>query len=253
MLINSLRRETHVWYSIPESVRDPALLQRLKCTLSDAELDKYQRLRFPEDRHRYLVSHALVRETLSKYVDMPPAAWHFSHGEHGRPEIDVPDTPPLRFNMSHTEGLVCCTVTLDDDCGIDAEKITARHAASEIAKRMFSADENADLETLSGDAQLEYFYTCWTLREAYGKARGLGITFPMRKLTFSFMRTQSVQVTFDPDVKDNAALWDFQLFRPTAAHILATASRSENHPVKRVRLKEFAFQPALVITTDTTA
>jgi 4'-phosphopantetheinyl transferase len=241
MLIDSLRRETHVWFNIPESVRDDGLLQRLKGTLSDAELDKYQRLRFPEDRHRYLVSHAMVRATLSKYVDISPAAWHFSLGEHGRPEIDAPDTPPLRFNMTHTDGLVSCIVTLEDDCGIDAEKITARHATSEIAKRMFSADENTRLETLSGDARLEYFYTCWTLREAYVKARGIGISCAMRQLKLSFTDPHAIQVSFSFDIKDDAELWNFQLFRPTSAHILATASRSENHPVKAIRIHELAF------------
>jgi 4'-phosphopantetheinyl transferase len=234
MLIDKLHQEAHVWFSRPESVQDNEVLQDLTATLSNEELDKYRRLHFPADRHRYLVSHALVRKTLSRYIDRPPADWSFSHGEHGRPEIANPGTPPLRFNLTHTVGLVGCIVTRNDDCGIDAEKITTRHATSGIAERMFSETEYRELRRLEGQESLEYFFTRWTLRESYVKALGIGISFPTRKLTFSVNRENSVEISLHPELEDQRINWQFQLFKPTAEHIVATAIRRNSEMDKRI-------------------
>lgn len=237
----NLHSESHVWFVNPETVRERAQLEACRVLLSVNELQRHSRFRLPEVQHQYLVSHALVRRVLSHYWPIPPQEWVFSHSDRGKPVIANPEAPPLRFNLTHTPALAACIVSLDVDCGIDAEHLSARHNPEHIAKRMFSADENAHLQRLSGDARLEYFYSCWTLREAYVKARGVGIAFPMHKLEFSFSDRHAIRVVLDSDIKDNAALWDFQLFRPTAAHILATANRSGHQSVKAVRLNEFAF------------
>jgi len=234
MLIDKLNQEAHVWFSRPESVQDKEVLQDLTATLSNQELDKYRRLHFQQDRHRYLVSHALVRKTLSRYIDRPPADWCFSRGEHGRPEIANPGTPPLRFNLTHTVGLVGCIVTRNNDCGIDAERITARHATPGIAERMFSETEYRELRRLEGQESLEYFFTRWTLRESYVKALGIGISFPTRKLTFSVNRENSVEISLHPELEDQRINWQFQLFKPTAEHIVATAIRRNSEMDKRI-------------------
>lgn len=243
MLIDTLHREAHVWFTIPESVQDDGILQRLRAVLSGDELDKYRRFRFPEDRHRYLVSHALLRTALSEYIDIPPADWYFSRGEHGRPEIANPDIAPLRFNLTHTDGLVCCIVTLDDDCGIDAEKIAARRATPEIAKRMFSETEYRELQRLEGRERLEYFFTRWTLREAYVKARGTGIFFPTHKLTFTVTENRSVAVSFHPDIDNGKEeLWNFKLLALSQAHITAIALNEATTVHKKIVTRRFDFE-----------
>jgi 4'-phosphopantetheinyl transferase len=237
----NLHSESHVWFVNPETVSTHTQLEACRVLLSADEVQRHSRFRLPEVQHQYLVAHALVRRVLSQYWPIPPQDWVFSHSDRGKPLIANPGTPALRFNLTHTRALAACIVSLDVDCGIDAEQLSARHNPEDIAKRMFSADENAHLQRLSGVARLEYFYSCWTLREAYVKARGVGIAFPMHKLEFSFSDIHAIRVVFDSDINDNAALWDFQLFRPTAAHILATANRSGNQSVKVVRLNEFVF------------
>jgi len=245
MLINSLNQEAHVWYSIPESVQDDGVLQQLTAILSSEELDKYRRFHFPADRHRYLVSHALVRQTLSKYFDILPPDWSFTRGEHGRPEIANPGLPPLRFNLTHTDGLVCCIVTLDDDCGIDAEKITARHATPGVAKRMFSETEYRELQQLEGQQHLEYFFVRWTLREAYVKAQGTGIFCPTHKLTFTVTDNRSISVSFHPDIDGKNELWNFQLLTLSEAHVTAIALNELKTANKNIVVRRFDFQTDL--------
>ena len=227
-------QEAHVWFVVPESITDQQTLDRFLKLLSDDELQQYQRYYFAEDSHRYLVSHAVVRTVLSKYLDIAPADWLFKRSPRGRPEIANPAAPALRFNLTHTAGLAACVVTLADDCGIDAERISERHNPVGVAKRMFSDAESKELEQLEGQAYLEHFFTRWTLREAYVKARGIGISFPTRKLTFTVNRENSVAVSFHPDIEDRRENWQFQLLKPTAEHVAAIAIRRSSETDKTV-------------------
>jgi 4'-phosphopantetheinyl transferase len=234
MLQDHLHREIHVWFARPDHATNPARLDQYRAILSTQETTRYRRFHFPADSHRYLIAHALLRKTLSKYADLPPTGWAFTQGTHGRPEISNPGVPALRFNLTHTKGLVGCVVTLENDCGIDAEALSSRHDLSGVAKRMFSVDESRELQQLEGSRQLDYFFARWTLREAYVKALGIGISHPTQKLSFTIGGDDSIQVAFRPELKDNAGHWQFRLLRPTPEHIAAIAIHKNNQPPKKL-------------------
>lgn len=235
-----LSSEAHVWFVTPESVCDPATLQHCYDILNEDEREKYGRFIYSEDSHSYLISHALVRNILSRYATIAPSGWRFNQGTHGRPEIIPAHQTRLRFNLTHTSGLAACIVTLDDDCGIDAENVHDRSNPLGIAKRMFSAPELEQLKQHEGPAFLEYFYERWTLREAYVKARGIGISFPTRQLCFS-VNEGKVTVQFDPAIDDTDRDWDFQLIRPDAGHIVALALHDTSDKNKCIRVHRFDF------------
>ena len=229
-----LSHQAHVWFVQPESIRDTAVLQYAREVLDTGERKQLERFIRREDAHRYLVSHLLVRRTLSKYLDIAPSEWVFTRAAHGRPEIANPNLPALRFNLTHTHGLSACIVTLSADCGVDAEFINANRHSTGIAGRMFSQTEVDRLQQLEGRDQVDYFFTLWTLREAYVKARGLGISFPMRKLTFTVENDRSIRVSFHPELADRSEDWQFQLLRPTPQHITAVAIRCDNTAEKKL-------------------
>ena len=229
-----LHQEAHAWFIVPEAVQDPSTLETCLSVLCEQELEQYRRFHFAEDRHRYLVSHALLRNVLSRYVDPRPAEWRFSRSQHGKPEVTNPGIPAIGFNLTHTTGLAGCVVTFSNACGIDAEKITGRHNTAGVAKRMFSEAETGELEQLEGEAYLQHFFTRWTLREAYVKARGIGISFPTRKLTFTVNKDNIVEVSFHPDIEDQRDNWHFELLKPTAEHIAAIAIRRNGEVDKKI-------------------
>jgi 4'-phosphopantetheinyl transferase len=237
--IDALRSEYHVWLVNPDMVTTPAQLDACQALLSTDELRRQSRFRFARDRHRFLVSHGLVRQVLSTYWPIAPQHWFFALGDHGKPEIDNPGVPALRFNLTHTAGLSACMVTLDDDCGIDAEYVREREHAKGVARRMFSPAECAELEARTGAAYLQYFFESWTLREAYVKARGIGIAYPTHKLLFSRQGNKEIAVEFHADIDDNSRDWYFELFRPTARHVMAAAIHARNRNRKTIVLKHF--------------
>ncbi len=101
---------------------------------------------FERDRRAFLLTRALVRTTLSRYAAVGPADWTFVANVHGRPEIlDRPaGVPDLRFNMSHTDGLIACAVTIGREVGVDVEHID-RRLTHDVAGRFFAPAEVSDL------------------------------------------------------------------------------------------------------------
>ena len=99
------------------------------------------RLVFDRDRRAFLMTRALVRTTLSRYAPVAPADWRFITNAHGRPEIlDRPaGVPDLRFNISHTDGLIACAVTIGREVGVDVEHI-GRHLTHDVAGRHLRAE-----------------------------------------------------------------------------------------------------------------
>lgn len=234
-LLKQLENEVHVWFSSPETVTDQRQLACYKSILSPQERERYQRFYFDKDRHLFLVSHALVRKVLSSYIDIEPSVWQFSGNEFGRPEIASPNLPlSLRFNLTHTPGLAACVVTLDTDCGIDAEELRARGDQTGIAEKMFAAAEQAELKQLEGREFLERFLTYWTLREAYCKALGVGIAHSKKDYSFELESNGRYGIRFEPQSSGSGGRWHFTLLRPGADHMVAVAIRSEGLSGKQV-------------------
>lgn len=227
-LLKQLEQEVHVWFSMPEAVTDQAQLAYYRSILSPAERERYRRFHFDSDRQLFLLSHALVRRVLSSYVDVDPSVWQFSANEFGRPEISSPDlSQSLRFNLTHTSGLAACVITLDTDCGIDAEKIRARGDQAGIAGKMFAETEQAELKKLEGQAFMERFFVYWTLREAYCKALGVGIARSGKDYSFERDSEGHYGIRFLHRSNGQDGHWQFTILRPGTDHMLAVAVRSE--------------------------
>lgn len=202
--------------------------QGYRALLSAEEHDRMARLVFERDRRRFLLTRVLVRTMLSRYAGVPPADWSFIANVHGRPEIvDRPhDVPDLRFNLSHTDGLIACAVTIGREIGVDVEHI-GRRLTHDVAKRFFAPNEVSALRELPEDQQHRTFFDYWTLKEAYLKARGLGLALPLADFAFRLAPPAPPQITFEPSMKDDAATWQFHQEWPTPLHRLGLAVRRE--------------------------
>ena len=225
--IDRLEHEIHVWLCAPNSIKGPARLSGYASLLSGDERERLQRFHFEKDRHVFLVSHALVRKVLSKYVNIEPADWRFSTGEQGRPEIvRSADMPLLRFNLTHTQGLAACVVTRDIACGIDAERVTTRGNPLAVAEKMFATSELEDLRGQGEAGFLDRFYVYWTLHEAYCKALGVGLTRSDDRYAFVAMPNGQYRLETDDATQTRVNEWCFDVSRPTADHVVSLAFRS---------------------------
>ncbi len=204
--------------------------------MSQAERERQARYRFARDQHRDLVARALVRTTLSRYAGRDPGAWCFTRGEHGKPELIDPPIP-LRFNLSHSRDLVVFAVSLEHDVGVDIETIERRNDVLAIARHYFSSREVEDLFALPEARQRDRFFDYWTLKEAYIKARGEGISLGLGNFSFLFGGNDTIDIGFAPKLEDDPAAWQFCLYRPQENYRMAVASH-RGEPARDVHLLE---------------
>lgn len=231
--------EARLHYVLQNRVDDPALAQACRRLLSPEEESRLARLAFEERRREYLAARAVCRSVLSLYADVRPERWRFIENEHGRPEIvPIEGAPALRFSLTHTRGLIACLVTAGPDAGVDAEDEARTAETAEIAKKFFSSSEARDLESLPAVSRRRRFFEYWTLKEAYVKARGLGLSLPLDRFSFHVEDGRDVRVSFGAEIGDEPRAWQFALFRPSPSHVLAAALRRPGGREMRVSLRE---------------
>ena len=210
--------EIHLWFSFPDEIRDVRLLLAYKKLLSPDELDKERRFHFLKHRHQYLIARALIRSTLSRYTAIEPKLLRFFKNYYGRPEILPPEgipIPPIRFSLSHTDGLIVCAVVLKQDIGVDVENTKPKEVPLNCIDRFFSPKEISELCTLSDRMKQDRFFDYWTLKESYIKARGMGLSMPLDLFSFHFSENGPLRIAFGTRLKDDPNRWQFWLLRPT--------------------------------------
>jgi len=231
--------EVHVWLAWTDAV-DPVADARCATLLSAEERARHDRFHFERDRQLYRVAHALVRTSLSRYAPVAPAAWRFVATPHGRPEL-LPGNGgvPLRFNLSHTRGLVACVVSLAREVGVDVEAEERPGNPLDRVSDHFAPAEVAALRALPAAAQPTRFFTLWTLKEAYIKARGLGLAIPLDRFSFEVPASSSTPITiaFTPPIDDDPASWHFESMQPGPRHFLACAARRRAGETLRLRVR----------------
>jgi 4'-phosphopantetheinyl transferase len=192
---------------------------RAHAQLGAADRARYDRFRVEIDREMFLLGRAMARALVGRALDVAPHDWRWTENARGRPEIAAPATD-LRFNLSHSAGLVACAIARGRDVGVDVEHLRRRRIDRAIVRRYCSPAECADIDAY-GDAWQDRFLLYWTLKEAYLKARGLGVALPLADISFD--PGPPVRVGFTGSLAGTSAAWQFAIARPTPDHIAAVA------------------------------
>lgn len=227
-----------LWLVKPDEINDKQLLAAYDKLMSVAEREKQQRYKFAPDRHDALITRAFVRTVLSKYAPpeqpVAPVDWLFNKGDKGKPEIA--NAPlPLRFNISHTQGLIVCAVALNVDIGIDVEFIKRKSSTLKIAEYKFSDVEIAELKSQPIDNQRKRFFDYWTLKESYIKAVGDGLSIPLDQFSFNIVDDHNISISIDKRRNDDASQWQSWLFQGTDEHRIALSIKDPQRQPHKIR------------------
>jgi 4'-phosphopantetheinyl transferase len=229
----------HVW-TLPVDGLDEAAAAPLLEILDEAE--RVRQARFVTARHRVLfaAAHALVRAALSTLVAEPPAAWRFAADRNGKPAAFLDGRPaPLSFNLSHTEGLagVAAIAYPGWALGFDVEPL-ARDVRLAVADRFFSRHENAWLEGLAEPARQPGFLRLWTLKEAFIKATGKGLTQDLASFWFD---PDPPRIHFAPSLAERCEDWWFEQRMLDGGFVAALGLR--NPGARRIETRWAAVDP----------
>jgi 4'-phosphopantetheinyl transferase len=223
--------DVHVWKS---PLNPPMLLVRnLEQSLAPDERDRADRFVRAEHRNRFIVGRGVLRTILGGYLGRDPAQLHFRYSPSGKPALSAESgSHSIRFNVSHTRDIALYAVTIGREIGVDIERIRADFGTAEIAARFFSGREVAALCALPPPYRLEAFFTCWTRKEAYLKARGEGLSHPLDRFTVSLApgeRAALLEVLDDPK---ETARWSVRQLFPGADHVAALAVEGRDWHLK---------------------
>jgi 4'-phosphopantetheinyl transferase len=175
--------EVALWQA---ALDDPAQMAALWGTLSDDERARAERFRFERDRRRFAVCRGYLRALLAPLTGQAPAELRFRYGARGKPALDAAGGGgDLRFNVSHSDGVAIYAVTRGREVGVDLERVRPVRDVEQIAERFFSTPECDALRTVPEEVKLDAFFTCWTRKEAYVKARGEGLGYPLDRFAVS--------------------------------------------------------------------
>jgi 4'-phosphopantetheinyl transferase len=235
-----------VWYVFTNCVTDAAVLDRYGRIMSEAERKRRDRFVFAKDRHAFVVTRGLVRNVLSRYTRIPPEACVFDTNRYGKPSLRCRSTgAALEFNLSHTDGLAAMAVTVGRDIGIDVENMTRSNLELDVS-RYFSTAEIRMLQSTPQSEQTSRFFDYWTLKEAYIKARGIGLSLPLDGFSMHMQPGRPLAIEFSPAIDDDPSTWQFVLCNPTPCHRMALAIRRRGPDIP-VKTEEFDATRAVVV------
>jgi 4'-phosphopantetheinyl transferase len=216
----------HVWHADPDLAGAPAARNACLDLLDSGELERLRRYRFDADSTAYLAAHALLRSALSQIAPIAPQAWRFRTGELGKPFVDQPTSHQhLSFSLSHTAGRVAVAISARVEVGIDVEHPGRASSRLEYLDRFLSPSEASTLRALPAEARSARFLAYWTLKEAYLKARGLGLSVPLQDLSFHLDDGPRIRMSLEPSLRDDSASWQFFRLSTTSDHPVAVAIR----------------------------
>ncbi|MCC6299524.1 MAG: 4'-phosphopantetheinyl transferase superfamily protein [Anaerolineales bacterium] len=200
--------------------------------LSAEERQRAAKFHFEEDRRRYIVSHASLRGILARYLSVEPIQLKFSVNEYGKPFLADRE---LEFNLSHSGEYALVAVTRGRNIGVDVEQIRAEVEIEELASRNFSPREVSELMALPPAQRIIGFFNCWTRKEAYIKAQGLGLSLPLDSFDVSLGEPAVLRAT-RPNA-DEAVQWTALSLTVDTNHAGAVAVRGNNLDFKFWDLK----------------
>ena len=178
--------------------------------------------RIVEQENRGL-TRALIRDTLSRYEpQVAPPDWRFETNQHGKPCIANPLAQPLFFNLSHTQNLAALAVTRTAAIGVDVEKIKSVEQVRGLAERCFADSEIEFVFSGESGSLMQRFFKLWTLKEAYIKARGCGLSLSLQSVVFAPL-DQPLTVDFDSSHDDAPSAWRFCHWEVGSEHLLSLA------------------------------
>jgi 4'-phosphopantetheinyl transferase len=143
----------------------------LQSCLTAGERGRAERYQSQAVRQQFVITRGLLRILLGQYLQHDPKKIAFGYSAHGKPELSMPQSK-LHFNISHSKGMVVFAVRTNQPVGVDLEWINPAANCGAITRRMFSAQEQAEINDLPPLEQPAKFFQIWTRKEALIKLFG---------------------------------------------------------------------------------
>lgn len=190
--------------------------------LSEDERERASRFHFERDRRRFVSGRSTLRRIVAAYLDASPKELAFEYAPQGKPRVADAE---ISFNISHSGGCALFAFASQFEIGVDVEQFDQARVDNErVAERFFSPIEVATLRAHPEWSRGKAFLRCWTRKEAFIKARGDGLTLPLKDFDVSFdagARPAVLRTAWSLQEPEEWALHDISDICPGAVAALA--------------------------------
>jgi 4'-phosphopantetheinyl transferase len=225
------REVIHIWIASLE--QSNCKVQNLSKLLSEDEQDRSMKFCFEKDRKHFIVGRGLLRTFLGRYLDKEPTQLKFYYSQYGKPALDgTVEGNVLNFNLSHSHGLALYAFALDHQIGIDIELIRFIPDVEQIVERFFSTNERSLFRTLSPEQKQIAFFKGWTSKEAYLKATGNGLAYPLDQIEVSLNPKDPPGLLKIVDNADASTQWSLYALQPAPNYIATLAVEGQGWHLK---------------------
>jgi 4'-phosphopantetheinyl transferase len=174
--------------------------------------------------HDYILARGLLRHIVGGYVGFAPQLLQFRYNSHGKPALASEwGDDQLAFNLSHSHSLAVCSVTRAGHIGVDLEYMDTHVESDQIAERLFAPREASLLRQLPSDKKQNAFFSFWTRKEAYLKARGEGLSVDLLSFDVTFSPGQPASLLSVAGDSSDAQRWSLADLSAPAGHAAALA------------------------------
>jgi len=211
---HSLLNEIHIWWF--EVDRLQSYVDRFYQILNQDEQERAGRYKTELLRARNIVAWGVLKKLISNYTTLRPDEVMFTHNRYGKPELSPHlCSSGLQFNMSHTNGMGVVALAKNNPVGVDIEEVRELHDLDDLVEFCLSSYEKSWFSCIPGDMLLRVFYQLWTAKEAFLKAIGTGLSFPMMEVEFTLKSNDELKLYRVKEEAASPVLWRlFSLEQP---------------------------------------
>ncbi|HET7209599.1 MAG TPA: 4'-phosphopantetheinyl transferase superfamily protein [Terriglobales bacterium] len=223
-----LAGDVHVWCCDT----DEAFVQEQewRSVLSADECQRAWRFHFARDRERFAASRFLLRRLLSEYTSIPARDLKFNYAKHGKPSLEhFGGIEQVCFNVSHSDAIAVFAFARCQELGIDVERIRPETPIEDLAQRFFSPAEQQTLFELPEEAQRSAFFQCWARKEAFLKARGDGLSFPLDQFDVSLAPGEEARILTIRGSDSSPCCWSMRSLDIIAGYAAALVVQGKIH------------------------
>ncbi|NOQ73374.1 MAG: 4'-phosphopantetheinyl transferase superfamily protein [Crocinitomix sp.] len=178
--LSSLKKgDIQIW-SIPLDANEKFRAACLNA-LGEKGRERISFFKFKQVQESYIISQGGLRLLLSYYLGIPGEEVQLGRLSKGKP-FSI-DNPTLRFNMSNSGRKVVYAFSMDEEIGLDLERIREMSDLDELIEKNYNSYEQNYINKLP-EKRLYRFFKFWTIKEAYLKAIGVGMRIPPEDLEF---------------------------------------------------------------------
>jgi 4'-phosphopantetheinyl transferase len=228
--------EVHLWCT-PLDL-PAARIEALLPLLAPDERGRADRFRSGQLRDRFIAGRGLLRTILSRYLQTAPADMRFEYEPHGKPVlVRSAAQPEISFNVSHSHGLTLIAVAAGLAIGVDLEQVRPVHNLARLVERFFAPEERRQWDGLGEASRPLAFFYGWTRKEAWLKATGSGLSFPLDQFCVSLAPAGPARLISIRGSSAGTAAWQLHSCEPCPGYVAALAVRADRVEVLRWRLE----------------